>query len=221
MCIPPVTASGRPSPSRSPTATVLRCVGDGRDVLPREPHHAVVLEPQQARRPSDCPSRCWRSRAARRDRRRRRGRRLRGWSRPAGSPAGAARSGTGRVFSEPLHALPRAAVRRRVLEARRHWRRGDRDRRRDRDRPPSSQLEPKSGLVEPHTRRGVKRPPPALTKAQISSHSWLMSVTRSGRPSPSKSAGTALMPPDSALQDVHGTNRQPPAFSSQLVSPSS
>ncbi len=54
----------------------------------------------------------------------------------------------------------------------------------------------------------MKRPPPALTNAQISSHSWLMSDTRSGRPSPSKSAGTRV---DAAREPLQHVRHEAPA----------
>src|SRR5688572_822911 len=218
MCMPPATASGRPSPSRSPASTVLRCVGDEATscrvnrCVPSFSSHArlaafgsfqsaLAVTITTSRSPS--PSRsaacglvapCWLMIRC---------------STKRNCPIFSSHCTPcqGRLFggaysnASPFAYRISGSLSRSMSTT-------------------EIQLEPKSGLVEPQTRRGVNRPPPPLTKAQISSHSWLISVRMSCRPSPSTSAGTALIPPDSRCSTCI-VKRHPPVFSSQLVSPSS
>ena len=115
MCMPPVTRSGVPLPSRSPAASVMRCVGALRHAVHRELLAAVVLQPDEAQRRRIAP------RVVGADHRhvevavavgvdRHRARRARQIA------DAVQRERVRALIFEPLHAVPRPAVGRRVVE---------------------------------------------------------------------------------------------------------
>ena len=163
MCMPPVAASGLPSPSRSPVATVCRCVGDGGDAAQREAHRAVVLQPQQARRRRVVPvvvrghEQDVEIAVAVEIGRLGAGRALQVHHAVELEAAGCPCS---RATARPATAGCSAARTRR----RRRWHTGCRDRRRDPDRPSTASWSRSRGWSSPRSSAARSRRLPSLTK---------------------------------------------------------